>query len=566
VISSPPPPPSTDLAAGATLEQLSTLQALLALAMAMNEVSDVDKIAHLVDTSAPSLGHAEFRGVHFLHGEWVGTSGSASDLGVRLALEKRFADLGSTNGPLNLPGDEWAWAFPLRSLEGDFGYLLVAASTAPDANEQFILRVLAQQTGIALANARAHQRERLNAIQLRAANAALAETVDALERNNAIHDRLTRVSVAGEGQEGIARAVHELTGYSVAVEDRYGNLRAWAGPDPPEVYPKDSPSARERLLTRAKSLGQPMRDRGRLLAIAQPTQDVTGVLLLIDPDETTGELEHVALEHGATVLAVELSRLHTLGETELRLRRDLTDDLLDGTDARGALARAEALGYDIERTHRAVVVSGISGSVTMDALFDAVRRTARDQRAGSLLVRRGGCVVLLSDADTHWESFRTGVLVQLQVPHCRVGVGGRCERPVDLPRSYSEAQFALVMQGGPGNVDQALCFDDLGVYRILAGVPDTAGIESFVMEWLGKLLSYDTDRKTDLVFTLSRYLECGGNYDQTSRELSVHRSTLKYRLQRIREISGHELSDPDTSFNLQLACRAWQTLQAVRST
>jgi DNA-binding PucR family transcriptional regulator len=48
--------------------------------------------------------------------------------------------------------------------------------------------------------------------------------------------------------------------------------------------------------------------------------------------------------------------------------------------------------------------------------------------------------------------------------------------------------------------------------------------------------------------------------------LAIHRSTLKYRLQRIREISRRDLSDPDTQFNLQLATRAWQTLQALRGT
>jgi DNA-binding PucR family transcriptional regulator len=44
----------------------------------------------------------------------------------------------------------------------------------------------------------------------------------------------------------------------------------------------------------------------------------------------------------------------------------------------------------------------------------------------------------------------------------------------------------------------------------------------------------------------------------------VHRSTLKYRLQRIRELTGFELGDPETLFNLQLATRAWMTLQALR--
>jgi DNA-binding PucR family transcriptional regulator len=44
----------------------------------------------------------------------------------------------------------------------------------------------------------------------------------------------------------------------------------------------------------------------------------------------------------------------------------------------------------------------------------------------------------------------------------------------------------------------------------------------------------------------------------------VHRSTLKYRLQRIRDLTGYNLNDPDTHFNLQLATRAWATLEAMR--
>ena len=64
--------------------------------------------------------------------------------------------------------------------------------------------------------------------------------------------------------------------------------------------------------------------------------------------------------------------------------------------------------------------------------------------------------------------------------------------------------------------------------------------------------------------TLSCFLELGQAYDATSDALAIHRSTLKYRLQRIREISQQDLSDPDTRFNFQLATRAWQTLVALR--
>ena len=77
-------------------------------------------------------------------------------------------------------------------------------------------------------------------------------------------------------------------------------------------------------------------------------------------------------------------------------------------------------------------------------------------------------------------------------------------------------------------------------------------------------MDYDATHGSQLVMTLSEYLDRGGNYDATARALSVHRSTLKYRLRRIREVSGYDLGVPDTQFNLQLAARAWRTMQALR--
>jgi DNA-binding PucR family transcriptional regulator len=287
--------------------------------------------------------------------------------------------------------------------------------------------------------------------------------------------------------------------------------------------------------------------------------------MLIDPDETAGEQEQVALEHGATVLAMELARLHSVSEAELRLRGDFSEELLAGTDAESALGRAQGLGYDLQRPHRVIAVDEIERNGDREDFFHAVRRTARDQAVGSLLTWRGGYVVVLSDNDVPWDRFRSSVLANIGHGRCRVGVGGVCLEATDFPRSFKEARFALKMQGPTNGADQATAFDDLGVFRILAGVDEPADVERFVQEWLGALLKYDTDKKSELVTTLNVYLEAGGNYNATSERLAVHRSTLKYRLQRIREISGHDLGNADTSFNLQLACRAWSTLQALNS-
>jgi sugar diacid utilization regulator len=558
------PAVTTSPAAGATLRaQLSNLQGLLMLSMLMTESGDESRILHLAATSVRSFGGCRAVGIYLADRGWPSVLPIPHPQ-VRAGVEEQLRSLEGSGGAVAIRGEGWGWAFPLRSLDSLVGYFIVAADGPPAQDQQFLLRVLAQQTGTALANAHLHAKERATAEDLRVANAALADTVQALEHTTRIHDRLTRVAVAGEGLEGIARALHDVTGYPVTVEDRYGNLRAWAGPDQPEQYPKDPPARRDQVLRRAMREGRPIRQGGRLVAVANPRADVLGVLALVDPAGTAGERDQIALEHGATVLAMELARLRSLADTELRVRRDLVEELLAGTDEESALARAQALEYDLERRHRVVVVEGRGRTQDEDAFVHAVRRAARAGDVGSLLASRGAAVVVLSPAEPGWERFRSAVLTELGGGRCRVGVGGWCERPGDYPRSYREARLALKMQGSAGAGDRATCYDDLGVYRILAEVQDPAAVERLVRQWLGPLLDYDARKHSELVATLSCYLECG-SYEGTAAALSVHRSTVKYRLQRIREISGHDLADPGTNFNLHLATLAWRTLQTLRA-
>ncbi len=536
---------------------LSTMRSLLILGQLMTESTGERQILELAVTAVPSLARCRVVGV-----EQTGKDRSGSDRTVATALTQ----CGPMGGPVKIPGQEWAWAYPLGSPQGHFGFLVVAADVEPSSEEQFLLRALAQQTGTALANRQLHAQELATAHELSEVNERLRGTVAALQRSMTIHDRLTAVAVSGEGREGIARAVHELTGLSVAIEDRYGNLHAWAGPDRPDPYPKDPAHRREQLLRQALEAGRPIRKGGALFALAHPQGDILGVICLVDPDRTAGEHEVMALEHGATILAMELARVRSLAESELRIRRDLVDELLTGTDAESALARAGALGYDLQRPHRVVVIEGHGRSTDNDAFFQAVRRASRDEPAGTLLVARGSQVVLLADHEADWESLRQAVIRDLGGGTARLGVGEQCTAVADFPRSYRQARLALHLLQTAEWEDRAVRFDDLGVYRLLIGNDSLDEADRFVQRWIGALLTYDAHRSADLVRTLTYYLDRGGNYEATAAALIVHRNTLKYRLQRIRQISGHDLSDPEVCFNLKLATRAWQTLTALRTT
>jgi hypothetical protein len=152
------------------------------------------------------------------------------------------------SGPVDVPGAAWAWAFSLVSPDSTVGHLVVGADDEPAEDEHFMLGVLVQQAAAALANARLHARLRDTAELLQTTNVALERTAAraersaaATQRSLAIHHRLTRVAVAGEGDRGLAAAVHELTGRAVTIEDHDGHVLATPGPAGPHPTAEDLP-------------------------------------------------------------------------------------------------------------------------------------------------------------------------------------------------------------------------------------------------------------------------------------------------------------------------------------
>jgi sugar diacid utilization regulator len=514
----------------------------------MTECQDEEEILALAVSAVPSLGRGRAVAI-WLDGEWHEAGFSPDPLPCRASLTAAIKHLGGEGGPIQLAELPLAWAYSLSRLDGASGFLVATWPKEPEEHEQSLLQALAQQTAVALANARLHARERESSSMLRM-------TLD-------IHERLTRVAAAGEGLDGIAHAVHELTGHPVAIEDHFGNLQVWAGPGRPHPYPEVPQTQREQLLRRAMLSECPVREADRLVVLAHPRADIFGVLALIDADGSAGETEMIALEHGGTVLAMELARLRTVAETELRLGRDLLEDLLAGTDLESVSARGRALGYDLGRVHRVVVVETRGDARGEEYVFNAVRRSARDLNIGSLVLSRAGTVVILTGRDGEWDQLRIAIQSEMGEGTCRVGVGGVSLSPQDVRRSYREAQLALKVQRASPSGIRAVVFDQLGAFRILADVENESTLEQYLRDWLGAVMDHDERRNSELLTTLAAYLDCGGSYDSTAKALSVHRNTLRYRLERIRQISGHDLSDPDTRFNLQLATRAWATLSAL---
>jgi len=394
---------------------------------------------------------------------------------------------------------------------------------------------------------------------LQAENRELATTVAQLQRQTEVHETLSTAQAAGTGLQGIADALHDLTGHAVAIEDRFGNLHCWGGHGLPNPYPKQGAEQRELVLHEVAAQNGRARIGRRVLTLVQPRAEILGVLAMNDPDDTVTEDDLYVLHHGATLLALEFAHQRTVVDIELNLRRDLVDDLLAGTDCDGAYARAEALNHDLRRPHYVVVMR--SDGRNEHALTTAAGRAATALRFNYLQGRHAGLVVLIIDRRPDPRALHRAISEVLGQTTSVVGIGSRCIEPDDFPQSFVDARRAMSIRFRSASPQGAAAYDELGFYRLIDAAHGDGEVETFVREWLGALLDYDEGKNSDLVMTLSDYLGCGGRYDESAAALHIHRSTLRYRLARIAELTGHDLRNVDTRFNLHAATRAWRFLK-----
>ena len=112
-----------------------------------------------------------------------------------------------------------------------------------------------------------------------------------------------------------------------------------------------------------------------------------------------------------------------------------------------------------------------------------------------------------------------------------------------------------------------LSFEESGAYRLLlpAMSEDPAELERFYAETVEPLVAYDEQYETELVATVEAYLDNDGNVAATAKQLFTHRHTVRYRLERVKELCGHDVSATEGREKLGLGLKAMRVDPALAS-
>jgi purine catabolism regulator len=381
------------------------------------------------------------------------------------------------------------------------------------------------------------------------------------ERRGAqLYDLLTQRSLAGQGLPGLLDALADRTNQSVACFTPNGELRLQRGRGSARIALQAlRPSGRgdHSLLNQqiwVEPIGSENYPNG-FLAIAGSSLD---------------QWDREAAQRGAAALALELAKEQAVQAAEDRLRGDFLSSILAGpiTDFAAISQRGQELGYNLAAPHMAVLVHlEDAGSAALNRLMNSLQGELNRRNIAAPISRRDGSLLLMLPVT---NSTRPRELVEqlrerLDADYNGVmlALGGPVDTLSEWRRTLEEAEQALILGRQLFGVGRVLAFSDLGVYRLLVRLRETPELWAFYRETLSKLADYDQRQRADLIKTLEAYFNHLGNLRATSEALHVHRNTLLYRLERIKDISGMDLSNAEEHFALWLALRAHRVLATL---
>lgn len=369
---------------------------------------------------------------------------------------------------------------------------------------------------------------------------------DLLERSFGVHRELTGVGLREAGLPGIAEALARVIGRTLTVEQEV-------------VLP-----FREEF-----GAGKPLPPEAETLVVPIAAGDKNLGQIVVGAADLS-ELQILALDHGATVIALELLKQRAARDVELRLRGELLEELLETTGPIPATIaeRAERLQVDIRAPRRILALEALGGKIDYGELLAIVRAKAgRRLHAldGSVLaVKRGGKVIMaITEVPAEVEAAILGDIrgaVEQREAALTVGVSRLAD---DFGAAQREATAALGLAKRGSGADGVMHSDDLGPLRFVLDSTDLTHAEEMVRQQLGPLLDHDAAKKSPLIPTLRAYLDANGHQPTAAAACFIHISTLKYRLKKIRELLDEDLSDPEVGFQLRLAFKLMDLQEAL---
>jgi len=403
-----------------------------------------------------------------------------------------------------------------------------------------------------------------------------------LARADALHQALTHVVLEGGDLEQIATEVATALECEVCFTTPDGRERAAHLSEETRAALAEAdlvdPTGRIRV--------ERMRPEGSPVGSGQVRQFGVGAagvdharLLAHDPAGPIAEGDVHALERAAIVAALLITREEAITAVENKYRGDFLRELfLRRAEDPGYVAEhAEAFGWALDRPV-VVVVAELDPEGLEGEQPSSERRRAWQARFANAWrqVSRGideqipavdfssEVVTLLPVADLDEVPAGQAVVARaVEAVHgdrgggrlpFSVGVSRLAPTMSQLPEAYQQARRAVEIGRRVRGGASTTYFDQLGLHRLLALVPDATELSAYAHDVLGPLAER-TSEAADLRETLRVLLDTNFNVAEAARAQFFHYNTMRYRVGKLQRLLGPLASDPHLRLDVAVALR-----------
>ncbi|MHC1560516.1 GAF domain-containing protein [Actinomycetospora sp. C-140] len=415
----------------------------------------------------------------------------------------------------------------------------------------------------------------------------LAAQADELDRQKRtleyladVHAKLTGAVLEGAGLREVVGLLSDLAGSPVALFDEDLALLTWTAParlraaEPPALgeRARARPALRATLdglsAARPSTVVEPSSASGlgrrhlvcRLIVEGRPS----GYLTVVEAGRPLSDLDTKLAERGAAVLALQVLSERRQIEAEGQARDDFLSDLLHHhRDVTQLARRGVPFGVDLAEPHVLVRLAVESGDADLHA------SVARRHIVAGLAARLGtdeppattlpGAVVLLvrlaGAAGPDEVRDHVAAVADALAPRVRVRgavVSAVCREPEDFPRAHRELREVEELARSFGRSRGVLTVDELGLFRVVVSSGRVKEAVRFADELVRPVREHDGPDGA-LLATWRAFVDAEARVQRTAACLGVHENTVRYRLGRIREITGRDPVAMDTLLSARVA-------------
>lgn len=366
-----------------------------------------------------------------------------------------------------------------------------------------------------------------------------------------------RQLVSGGGLGSVLELIRRDLGMRCWVMSSTG--RVVAGPPDP---PADAATAFLSARRLPHVFPHPIQPGGRysLFAVDEHnTSRAADWLLIFEGDWTEWPEQRRALAGElAAIVSLERVRQDDRQSAEGRLAQELIQLIVSDAKPAEIISRLELTG--LGSAERYVAVAAHADTLRRGELRALLREMLYGRRpAAGVVDEEAIALVPAGQQEAIADEIRravTALTPGLRGSGLSVGVSGVVEGAA-LRGAVEEARYARRMAAARDEPASVVGHDELATHMLLlASVPDEVR-RMFRLRLLDPLTSYDQDNRADLIHTLETFLEVSGSWTKCAELLHVHVNTLRYRVQRIEELTGRDLSrlEDRVDFFLALALR-----------